>query len=188
MSFPIGGSSVAVEVNLTDTQCTGTGGAPSSIELTGAQLSAIMGGSIAKWNDTRLTTNNPGLAACNFAITRVVRQDTSGTTHIFMTYMQDVDNSRTGATCAAGTTWASYNGSVNNVWPTGTGCTTLTTATTSGGQALLATLNSTPGGIGYADLSDAVNDHQRADPGPRCRTPRARRTSPRRTASAPTAT
>ena len=156
MSFPIGGSSEGIEINLTNTQCTGTGGAPTSLEFTGAQLSAIMGGSIAKWNDPSLETNNPGLSACNFPITRVVRQDTSGTTHIFMTYLQDVDNSRTGATCAPGTTWASYNGSVNNVWPSGTGCTTVTTNTLSGGQALLSTLNATPGGIGYADLSDAV--------------------------------
>ncbi len=157
MAFPIGGSAEGVAVNLTNTQCTGTGGAPTSIDLTGAQLSAIMGGSIAKWNDPSLTTNNPGLAACNFPITRVVRQDTSGTTHIFMTYLQDVDNSRTGATCAAGTTWASYNGSVNNVWPSGTGCSTLAPGASSGGPAQLAVLNSTPGGIAYADLSDVVN-------------------------------
>ena len=42
--------------------------------------------------------------------------------------------------------------------PAGNGCSAYQSAATSGGPALLTTLVGTPGGIGYADLNDTVND------------------------------
>lgn len=152
MSFPVAGSSEAVEVNL-PSSCSAT----TSLEFTGSQLSAIMGGNVAMWNSSVLTSNNPSLSSCAVAITRVVRQDNSGTTNIFKQYLIDIDNNRTGATCAPGTTWASYNSAPNTTWPSGTGCSSVVTNASSGGPALLSTLNATSGGIGYADLSDAQN-------------------------------
>ncbi len=160
MSFPIGGSSVAVVVNLgtSTAPLSGCASPPTAVKLTGAQLSALMGGSIAFWDNTSLTGDNPGLVGCHGAVSRVVRFDTSGTTNIFKTYLNDVDGARTSATCAPSTTWLSYNGSTNSTWPSGTGCTPVLTGGSSGNPALLSKLDGTPGAIGYADLSDAVND------------------------------
>jgi len=161
MSFPIAGSSVAIAINLTAAECGGT--KPSSIDFTPAQMSAIWGGSVSNWNDTSLEgpgTQNQSLAGCNVPITRVVREDSSGTTNIFKFYLTDVDNARTAATCDPGPTWASFNpfapGTSNTSWPSGSGCSPLAVPTTSGGPALVTLLGSTPGGVGYADLADMV--------------------------------
>jgi len=161
MSFPIAGSSVALRVNLTAAEC---GGTQPSIELSAAQVSGILGGSILNWDSSALTPNNPGLVSCNVPIVRVVREDTSGTTGILKQYLIDVDGTRATATCAPGTTWQSYDGTPNTPWPDSSGgaasstCSAVVAPTTSGGPALLALLDTTAGGIGYADLSDAVND------------------------------
>ena len=146
MSFPIAGSSVALEINLTSTEC---GGHTPTFALTPAQVTAILGGSVANWSSINSNCNEP--------ITRVVREDNSGTTGILKNYLIRIDNARTAATCDPGATWTSFDGSPNTSWPTGTGCTTVTTAATSGGPALITQLEATPGGIGYADLADAVN-------------------------------
>jgi len=144
MSFPIAGSSVALEINLTAAEC---GGTLPSIKLTASQVDNIFGGNVANWSSI--------ISSCNEPITRVVREDNSGTTNIFKLYLGRVDNSRTGATCDPSLTWTAANVSPNTDWPSGSGCTPVTSATTSGGPALLSTLESTPGGIGYADLADA---------------------------------
>ena len=157
LSFPTAGSSVAVMINLTAAVCGGT--KPSAINLTGAQIALIEGGSVANWNDARLRTNgNAGLAACNEPITRVVRFDNSGTTNIFKQYLNDTTSN--GATCT-GNTWSTYyGGSTNNAWPQGGSCAdgAVVTDGINGGPALLTKLQGTTGGIGYADLSDAVTD------------------------------
>jgi ABC-type phosphate transport system substrate-binding protein len=154
MSFPVAGSSVALAVNLPASACGGT--APTGLSFTAAQVTAILGGNVANWNDPSLTTNNSSLSGCNTPITRVVRFDNSGTTSILKRYLVRIDDSRSGATCAPSTTWTSYSASPNTSWPSGSGCSPTTTAGTSGGPALVTTLKSTTGGIGYADLADAV--------------------------------
>lgn len=152
MSFPVAGSSVALAVNLSATACGGT--KPTSLSFTPAQVTAILGGNVAKWNDASLTSNNSQLTNCNIAITRVVRFDNSGTTGILKNYLIRIDDSRNGATCAPNTTWTSYNGSPNTSWPSGTGCTSVITGGSSGAPALITALQSNDGGIGYADLAD----------------------------------
>jgi len=162
MSFPIAGSAEALLVNLTAAQC--TAGTPSNLQFTPSQVDGILGGSILMWNSSLLTVNNPSLSTCSTAITRVVRFDNSGTTSILKTYLNDIDPTRTGAavTCDPGTgttPWITiYNQTPNTNWPSGgSSCSPLAVPTTKGGPALITLLNSTPGGIGYADLSDAVN-------------------------------
>jgi len=163
MSFPVAVAAVAVIVNLPASACGGT--APTSIELTGSQVSGIEGGSILNWNSTALTGNNPSLTACNVPIVRIVREDSAGQTTIYKGYLGDVDASRSTATCAPGTTWASYSGTTS--WPESAGgaasstCSQVTLTSSSGGAQEVSQVNSTVGAIGYADYGDvaASGDH-----------------------------
>lgn len=159
MSFPIGGSSEALPVHLTASDCEGT--APTSLSFTPREVSRIFGGDAAAWNDAELVATNPSLAKCSTAITRVVRADSSGTTNIFKQYLIRADTARTAQKCAEGKKWEGYF-TTNTEWPgkqkpgeEGT-CSTITTAATSGGSALIKKLKETPAGVGYADLADAV--------------------------------
>jgi ABC-type phosphate transport system substrate-binding protein len=147
-------------LNLTEKNCGVGVKPPTSLNLTGKELSRIFGGDAAKWNDPELVATNPGLEKCEGAITRVVRQDSSGTTNIFKQYLIKADNERAGATCAVGKKWEAYF-ATNTEWPgkqkpgeEGT-CSAITTAAKSGNGELLTKLKETEGGIGYADLNEA---------------------------------
>jgi ABC-type phosphate transport system substrate-binding protein len=162
MSFPIGGSSVTLPVNLTAEECEGT--KPTELKFTPKEVSRILGGDAAKWNDAELAETNAVLAKCNQPITRIVRFDNSGTTAITKFYLGRADNERAGATCAAGKKWSEYSPVVNpnTEWPgkqkpglEGT-CSKIETAEKSGGQELIKKLEATKAGVGYADLADAV--------------------------------
>jgi ABC-type phosphate transport system substrate-binding protein len=155
MSFPIAGSSVDIAVNLTAADCGGT--KPSNLKFTPAQMTYLWGGNAVDWNDATLVTGNPSLANCTTPVTRVVRQDNSGTTSIFKSYLINIDDARSAATCDPGATWTSFDGSPNTSWPTGSGtCDALAVPTTSGGPALVSLLGTTNGGVGFADLADMV--------------------------------
>ena len=158
MSFPIGGSAVALVVNF-GTACTKD---PTSLKLTAKEVSRLFGGDVATWADKELGENNTALATdgCTGAVTRIVRQDSSGTTNIFKQYMIRAENERTGQACAPGKLWEVYN-KTNTEWPglqkkgeEGT-CSAIEHAEKSGNPELLKKLEKTQGGIGYADLPQA---------------------------------
>jgi hypothetical protein len=172
MTVPVGGSAVTLMVNLQKRDCQETGtqtaqaGTP---EFTGEQISEIMGGDIANWNDARLRlagqTANTFLANCNVAITRVVRLDDSGSTNAFKQYMVIADNSRSEATSCDTTggsvAWNSsailpINGAPNTQWPGQTtagvsqpienGCSAIEVPASSGGGALVAVVDGATAG------------------------------------------
>ena len=167
MSFPIIGGALAMAVNFGNPI---TAGCPTTLNLTTAQVAAIWSGTDTNWNQV--------VSGCNLAITRVVRQDTSGTSQNFENYLSDASPST--ALCAtgtftsisSGTSTATLNtlgdlkgeilqataGSNNNIWPSGGSCSPLAHAATSGTPALLHTLVGITGGIGYADVTDEVRD------------------------------
>lgn len=167
MSFPVGGSSVTVAVHLTGGaggSCP-TGTVPTSLKFTPKEVSRLYGGDVAHWNDAELVATNSTLKECTGPVTRVVRQDSSGTTNILKQYLIRVDNERTGATCGviSGVTqnWEAYF-TTNTEWPgkqkvgeEGT-CSAITTGAASGGPELIAKLKETAGGVGYIDLAEAV--------------------------------
>jgi len=177
MSYPVAGYAVPIEINLTAADCDGT---LPTIDLTGRQLSAIMGGSIQNWDDPSLVANNPGLASCDEPITRFV--DGSGSTDLLKQYLIDVDNTRAGALCQTGATWQSYYGTgtgqgsssasypfMDPSWPSGPNCSEVLDNQNAygygqGSQYLSGVLAYTPGGIGYADLSEV--DSPQVDPSP----------------------
>jgi ABC-type phosphate transport system substrate-binding protein len=159
MSFPVAGSGVAPTTNITTETCGGKP-APTSLNFTGRELSRIMGGEAKTWSDPELVATNESLKECTGVITRVVRQDNSGTTNIFKQYLIKADNERTGAKCAPGEKWSGkyFEGGKNTEWPGTKGeaeCSAITHAEKSGNGELLTKLKATPGGIGYADLNEA---------------------------------
>jgi ABC-type phosphate transport system substrate-binding protein len=164
MSFPIGGSSVTIPVHLTAASCGGT--APTALNFTPKETSRILGGDAKEWSEKELAETNPELSKCTTKITRVVRQDNSGTTNITKLYLARVDEARTGAVCAPGKKWSEYNGSPNTVWPGKQEagkegeCSAITTGEKSGNPQLLKKLSETEGSVGYADLGDAVTNEE----------------------------
>jgi ABC-type phosphate transport system substrate-binding protein len=189
ITLPIGGGAVAFVVNL-PTACQNTATGTTPYQFTTADIAALMSGNQASWASLD-TTNDPNLTAangCDIPVTRVVRQDNSGTSQNEENYLGDANG--TGVQlCGSGTVtdsggnslpmgtfadlkaeiinsegFAGSNASENNVWPSGAGsggranCNTLATGASSGTPALLAKCVATSGCIGYGDLSDAVHD------------------------------
>jgi ABC-type phosphate transport system substrate-binding protein len=99
MSFPVAGAAVVLVTDLTAAQCGGT--SPGTLNFTGAQVSALMGGDVATWNQLApggtygVAGEDAGLANCTEAVTRIVRFDNSGTTNIFKNFLVKTDNTRT---------------------------------------------------------------------------------------------
>lgn len=170
MALPVGGSSVTVAVHLTG----GTGGScptgtvPTSLKFTPKEVSRIYGGDAQTWNDAELVATNSTLKECTGAITRVVRQDSSGTTNIFKQYLIRVDNERTGAICkGAGNpstplTWEGSYFTTNTLWPgiqkdgSEGSCSNVVHPVNSGNPEELALVKATAGAAGYVDLAEAV--------------------------------
>jgi len=174
MSFPIGGSSVAIATHLTNAECKGK--APTELQFTAKEVDNLFGGNYTEWTEKELTETNPSLAECaGTKITRVVRKDNSGTTNIFKFFLARVNNARSGATCfelnkeGKDRTWEEYNAAPNVEWP-GKGkeagkegtCSTIMTAENSGGVELIKKVATTDGSVGYADLADATNAEAKA--------------------------
>ena len=167
MALPVGGSAVTVAVHLTG----GTGGScptgtvPTTLKFTPEEVSRLYGGDVTTWNDAELVATNSSLSNCTGPVTRVVREDSSGTTNILKQYLIRVDNERTGSACGVISSviqkWEAYF-TTNTEWPgkqkvgeEGT-CSPITTGALSGGGELLAKLKETAGGVGYIDLAEAV--------------------------------
>jgi ABC-type phosphate transport system substrate-binding protein len=164
MSFPVAGASEAVFADLHGI-CTTV---PTTITLTGLQISLLFGGDITNWSDARLSGAGGGLgtAACTGAVTRVVRLDKSGTTQIFKNYLKNVDGSRSSGACDTASTWLNLAlDAGNTTWPgqaPGTpNCSPLLRGDVNGNPGVLhrvlglsGGLAATPGAIGYADIAD----------------------------------
>ena len=181
MSFPVAGGAVAMAVNLNGS-CTNTNGAggttaiPTGINITSTELDGIWQGTINKWDNAALVATNPILGSgsgddnCTGSIQRVVRQDNSGTTAITMFTLYGIDN---GVLCGtdnasnADKRWYDIATASSNAgaWPEANGsspdCVDSTFGTSapnpinsanSGSPALISLLDTTNGGIGYAEL------------------------------------
>src|SRR5690242_2006484 len=112
-------------------------GVAQQLKFTPALISDIFLGKLTKWNDARIAAVNPGLGLPDVDILVVHRSDGSGTTFIFTDYLSKVSPE-----------WKDKVGkgvSVN--WPTGLGGR--------GNEGVAATVNQTPGAIGYVELAYA---------------------------------
>lgn len=118
-------------------------GAP--LRLTPEVLASIFGGEITNWNAPELAQLNPGVKLPDLRISIVYRTDGSGTTAIFTHFLAQVSAA-----------WRERVGAGKFVrWPLGIGA--------KGNEGVAGHLLTTPGAIGYIELSYATQSRlQRA--------------------------
>jgi phosphate transport system substrate-binding protein len=130
LQFPIAFGAITVSYNLP--------GVKSGLKLDGATIADIFLGKVTKWNDPEIAKLNPGAKLPSTSITVVHRNDSSGTTAGFTTFLDDYSPA-----------WNSKVGSDKEVkWPTGTG------AAKNAGVA--AAIKQTQGSIGYVEQAYAL--------------------------------
>ena len=132
--LPIVAGGVAVIYNLP--------GSP-KLKLDGATHANIFLGNISKWNDPKIAALNPGVDLPDTAIVPVHRADGSGTSFIFTDYLSSVNPA-----------WADTVGKGSSVkWPAGIGLAA------KGSEGVAGQVKQLPGGIGYAELAYADQNH-----------------------------
>jgi len=133
MQFPMAIGGVVPVVNI-------KGVKPGQLRLSPDVLADIFLGRIVKWNDTRVSSLNPGLALPDAAITVVHRADGSGTTWIFTNYLDKVS--------AAWHEKAGFGKDVN--WPAGVGG--------KGNEGVATYVKRMKNSIGYVELAYALQN------------------------------
>ena len=125
-------------------------GQTTRFKVPNATLEKVWAGSITTWGG--MFNNHLTPASCNsLTITRVVRQDSSGTTFNFKQWLDLVSHRTGGSGTDWGMTGTGYNTPGNNTnWP----APTIHNAGSGGGN-LATTVAGTDGSIGYAFLGDA---------------------------------
>jgi len=111
-----------------------------AMKLDGELLADIFLGKVKTWNDPRIVALNGGVQLPSTKITVVHRSDGSGTTFNFVNYLSKVNGD-----------WKSTVGEGTAVkWPTGIGG--------KGNEGVAAYVKQIKGGIGYVELSYALQD------------------------------
>jgi phosphate transport system substrate-binding protein len=109
----------------------------SSLKLTPTVIADIFQGKITSWNNSAIKSLNPGANLPSTSITLAVRSDSSGTTQNFSLFLQK----------AAGSAWTLGSSSTIK-WPA-------TAHAAQGNSGVAQAIKTTPGAIGYVDLSTA---------------------------------
>jgi len=108
------------------------------IRFTPELLSDIFLGKLTTWNDPRIASVNPGVTLPAEEIVVVHRSDGSGTSFVWTDYLSKVSAD-----------WVSHVGRGTSVnWPTGLGG--------KGNEGVSATVQQTPGAVGYVELGYAL--------------------------------
>jgi phosphate transport system substrate-binding protein len=107
------------------------------LRLSADTIAAIFAGTVTKWDDEAIATENPSADLPGTTITVVHRAEASGTTANLTRYL----------TAAAPDTWTLGSGDLV-AWPGGQ-------RSVSGSSGVTRAVKSTVGAIGYVDLSDA---------------------------------
>lgn len=113
-------------------------GVPPGLNLSASNLAKIFSGKITNWNDPSIARDNPGIALPNLTIQTFHRSDGSGTTYNFTNYLAN----------EAKADWPFPSDQQN--WPAQGG------QGAKGTQGVAQGVKSTPGGIGYMELSYAT--------------------------------
>jgi phosphate transport system substrate-binding protein len=113
-------------------------GVTQQLKFTADVLADIFLGKITKWNDPRIASANTGVTLPATDVVVVHRADGSGTTYGWTDYLTKVSPE-----------WAQKVGKGTSVnWPVGLGGR--------GNEGVAATVNQTPGAIGYVELGYAM--------------------------------
>jgi phosphate transport system substrate-binding protein len=108
------------------------------VQLDSANVADIFLGTITKWNDAKIAANNAGVTLPDQAIQVVHRQDGSGTTNAFTTYLDTVSPD-----------WHTKVGAGKEVkWPVGQGA--------QGNDGVANGVKQNPGAVGYVELQYAT--------------------------------
>jgi ABC-type phosphate transport system substrate-binding protein len=155
-TIPVLQGAVAVIVNL-PAGCTATSKSPSPGRLVfnNVTLEKIFRGTITKWSEITDAGDKLAGTGCNAetSITPVVREDGSGTTHIFKKYLGLINKATFETEKSESKTWDEVSeGTENTTWPKAAG---VVKPEASGGGALVKKVAETPSSIGYANLADA---------------------------------
>jgi phosphate transport system substrate-binding protein len=129
INIPMVGGPIAVGYNVP--------GVTQSLNLSASNLAKIFSGNITNWNDRAIAQDNPGTQLPSLGIQSFHRSDGSGTTYNFTNYL-------------ANDAKADWTFGTNKNWtaPGGQGA--------KGSQGVAQGVKSTPGGIGYFELSFAT--------------------------------
>jgi phosphate transport system substrate-binding protein len=111
-----------------------------ALKLTPEVIAGIFLGNVTKWNDTRITSLNPGVSLPSQDILVVHRSDGSGTTYIFTDYLN-----------TAAPAWKSVGKGKEVKWPVGIGA--------KGNEGVSGQIKQTPGTIGYVELAYAKQNN-----------------------------
>ena len=115
-------------------------GVDANLKFDGKTLADIYLGKIKLWNDAALTKLNPDVKLPTLPITVAHRSDGSGTTGVFTDFLSKVSSE-----------WKTKVGSATAVqWPAGIGA--------KGNDGVSGVVKSTPGAIGYIELTYALNN------------------------------
>ena len=112
-----------------------------SLNLSPKVLAAILNGTYKTWDDASIKALNPGANLPSSAITVVYRSGSSGTTQNLARFLAD----------NGGTGWKD-----NGTWATASSKSNPVGISAANAGAVVSTVASTSGSIGYADLSDVA--------------------------------
>jgi len=113
-------------------------GVANGLKLSGDVIADIFLGTIAKWSDPRIVSQNPGVTLPDLPVAVIHRADSSGTTYIFTDYL-----------CSVSPAWNAGPGKNKSPkWPTGVGG--------KGSEGVSGLIKRTPGSIGYVELAYAM--------------------------------
>ena len=132
INIPMVGGPIAIGYNVP--------GVTKSLNLSASNLAKIFSGKIANWNDRAIAQDNPGTQLPSLGIQSFHRSDGSGTTYNFTNYLGH--DAKADWTFGANKNWTA---------PAGQGA--------KGSQGVAQGVKSTPGGIGYFELSFATQSH-----------------------------
>lgn len=132
LHFPTALGAITVSYNVS--------GVETGLKLDGDTLAKIFLGTVTKWNDPAIASQNRGVTLPDAAITVVRRSDSSGTTKGFTGYLTAVNKE-----------WESKVGKGKTVkWPVGTGA--------KGNDGVAAAIKSTPNSLGYVEQAYALQN------------------------------
>jgi phosphate transport system substrate-binding protein len=121
-------------------------GVNATIHLTRQVVANIYLGTITKWNDPQIARLNKGMSLPDTAIIVVHRSDGSGTTYIFTDFLSHVSPE-----------WKSKVGTGKSVsWPASS------SVGAKGNEGVAGQVRSTPGAIGYVEMSYVAENHMSA--------------------------
>ena len=137
------GGAIVFPINLKNAQTGRTLG--SSIQLKQITLAKILAGAITTWNNPEIVKDNPRIASAlpNKPITVVYRSGNSGTSNNTLQYLN----------AWAPTIWSKVQDDFGTAFPGGK--PPASSLTGKDNAAVLSTIASTDGAIGYVDLGDA---------------------------------